>query len=122
MFSKKIKIILIFLLFYQSPLLSKSNNSNDFNAVNISKYFSGIVAFENKDNSKALNYLNSSKILLNRHDPYLEKLVMSLVLDNKVAQSINYIKLNREKTNSNFFEAYLLLALDSLKKNRMIGL
>ena len=119
MFSKKIKIILIFLLFYQSPLLSKSNNSNDFNAVNISKYFSGIVAFENKDNSKALNYLNSSKILLNRHDPYLEKLVMSLVLDNKVTQSINYIKLNREKTNSNFFEAYLLLALDSLKKNNL---
>ena len=119
MFSKKIKIILIFLLFYQSPLLSKSNNFNDFNSDNLSKYFSGIVAFENKNNSDALNYFNSSKILLNRHDPYLEKFVMSLVLENKVAQAINIIKVNSEKTNSDFFEAYILLALDSLKKNNL---
>ena len=119
MISKKIKIIFIFLLFYQSPLLSKSNNFNDFNSKNISKYFSGIVAYENKDNSNALNYFNSSKILLDRHDPYLEKFVMSLVLENKVAQAINNIKLNKEKKNSEFFEAYLLLALDSLKKNNI---
>ena len=119
MFSKKIKIILIFLLFYQSPLFSKSNSFNDFNSSNISKYFSGIVAFENKDNSEALDYFNSSKILLNRHDPYLEKFVMSLVLENKVAQAINIIKVNSEKTNSDFFEAYILLALDSLKKNNL---
>ena len=119
MFSKKIKIILIFLLFYQSPLLSKSNNLNNFNYDNLSKYFSGIVAFENKNNSDALNYFNSSKILLNRHDPYLEKFVMSLVLENKVAQAINIIKVNSEKTNSDFFEAYILLALDSLKKNNL---
>ena len=119
MFSKKIKIILIFLLFYQSPLLSKSNNFNDFNSDNLSKYFSGIVAFENKNNSDALNYFNSSKILLNRHDPYLEKFVMSLVLENKVAQAINIIKVNSEKTNSDFFEAYILLVLDSLKKNNL---
>jgi len=119
MFSNKIKIILIFLLFYQSPLLSKSNSFNDFNSNNISKYFSGIVAYENKDNSNALNYFNSSKILLDRHDPYLEKFIMSLVLENKVAQAINNIKLNKEKKNSEFFEAYLLLALDSLKKNNL---
>ena len=117
MFNKKIKIILICLLFYQSPLFSKSNSFNDFNSNNISKYFSGIVAFENKDNSEALNYFNSSKILLDKHDPYLEKFVMSLVLENKVSQAINIIKVNSEKTNSDFFEAYLLLALNSLKKN-----
>ena len=114
---KKIKIISIFLLFYQSPLFSKSNSFNDFNSSNLSKYFSGIVAFENKDNSEALNYFNSSKILLDKHDPYLEKFVMSLVLENKVSQAINIIKVNSEKTNSDFFEAYLLLALNSLKKN-----
>ena len=119
MFSKKIKIILIFLLLYQTPLLSKSNNLEDFNSSNISKYFSGIVAFENKDNSNALTFFNSSKILLNRHDPYLEKFVMSLVLENKVTQAINNIKLNIGKTNSDFFEAYLLLALDSLKKQNL---
>ena len=119
MFNKKIKIILICLLFYQSPLFSKSNSFNDFNSNNISKYFSGIVAFENKDNSEALNYFNSSKILLNRHDPYLEKFVMSLVLENKVTQAINIIKVNSEKKNTDFFEAYLLLVLDSLKKNNL---
>ena len=119
MFNKKIKIILICLLFYQSPLFSKSNSFNDLNYNNVSKYFSGIVAFENKDNSKALNYFNSSKILLDRHDPYLEKFVMSLVLENKITQAINIIKVNKEKKNSDFFEAYLLLVLDSLKKNNL---
>ena len=66
---KKIKIISIFLLFYQSPLFSKSNSFNDFNSSNLSKYFSGIVAFENKDNSEALNYFNSSKTKVNLATP-----------------------------------------------------
>ena len=119
MFFKKIKIIFICLLFYQSPSLSKSNSLNNFDSNNLSKYFSGIVAFDNKDNATALDYFNSSKILLNRHDPYLEKLIMSLVLENKVSQAINIIKINRNKLNSNFFEAYILLILDSLKKNNL---
>ena len=119
MFFKKIKIIFICLLFYQSPSLSKSNSLNNFDSNNLSKYFSGIVAFDNKDNATALDYFNSSKILLNRHDPFLEKLIMSLVLENKVSQAINIIKINRNKLNSNFFEAYILLILDSLKKNNL---
>ena len=83
----------------------------------MSKYFSGIVAFENKDNSAALEFFNSSKILINRHDPYLRKYISSLVLQNKVPQAIGIIKQNLEKENSNFFDAYLLLIIDSLKKN-----
>ena len=119
MFNKKFIIISISLLLYQSSLLSKSNSFDEFNSNNLSKYFSGIVAFENKDNSEALNYFNSSKILINKHDPYLEKFVMSLVLEDKVAQAINLIKVNRKKSNSNFFEAYILLILDSIKKNNI---
>ncbi len=119
MFNKKI-IILLFLLLYQSPLLSKSNSFDEFNSKNLSKYFSGIVAFENKQNSKALNYFNSSKILINLHDPYLEKFIMSLILEGKVSQAINLIKTNKKKSNSNFFESYVLLALDSFKKNDII--
>ena len=84
---------------------------------NLSNYFSGIVAFENKNNSKALDFFNSSKILINKHDPYLKKYVYSLVLEGKVSQAINIIKNNKNKENSNFFDAYLLLILDSLKKN-----
>ena len=65
---------------------------NNFNSKDLSKYFSGIVAFENKNNSDALNFFNSSKILINKHDPYLKRYVYSLVLENKVSQAINIIK------------------------------
>ena len=119
MFNKKFIVIIILSILYQSPLLSKSVSFDEFNAKNLSKYFSGIVAFENKDNSQALSYFNSSKILINQHDPYLERFVMSLVLEGKVAPAINFVRANSEKSNSNFFEAYILLALDSLKKNNI---
>ncbi len=111
---KKIIFIFIFILSYQSTQFSKSAS---FDSKNVSKYFSGIVAFDNKNNSEALNFFNSSKILLNKHDPYLKKYVYSLVLENKIPQAINIIKINKDKKNSNFFEAYLLLILDSLKKS-----
>jgi len=119
MFNKKIIIILFSLLLYQSPLLSKSTSFEKFDSKNLSKYFSGIVAFENKNNSEALSFFNSSKILINKHDPYLEKYVMSLVLEDKLIQAINIIKTNGNKSNSNFFEAYILLAIDSIKKNNI---
>ena len=119
MFNKKIIIILISLLLYQSPLLSKSTSLSEFNSKNLSNYFSGTIALENKNNSTALDFFNSSKILINKHDPYLEKLVMTLVLEDKVLQAINLIKINNTKNNSQFFEAYILLALDSLKKNNI---
>ena len=44
---------------------------------------------------------------------------MSLVLEDKVANAVNFIKTGRKKNNSEFFEAYILLALDSLKKNNI---
>ena len=103
MFNKKFIIILISSLLYQSPLLSKSASFEEFNSRNLSKYFSGIVAFENEESSEALSYFNSSKILINQHDPYLEKLVMSLILEDKVTQAINFVKANSKKNNSNFF-------------------
>ena len=115
MFVKNFKFLLILLLLYQNPLHSKSASFNDFDSKNLSKYFSGIVAFENKNNSKALNFFNTSKILLTKHEPYLERYVYSLVLENKVNQAINVIKQNKDK--SEFFEKYLLLTIDSLRRN-----
>ena len=119
MLNKKFIIILTLSLLYQSSLSSKSTSFGEFNSKNLSKYFSGIVAFKNKDNSIALNYFNSSKILINQHDPYLERFVMSLVLEDKVSHAVNYIKVNSKKKNSNFFEAYILLALDGIEKNNI---
>tara|TARA_B100000700_G_C15047668_1_gene858709 strand:- start:277 stop:1962 length:1686 start_codon:yes stop_codon:yes gene_type:complete len=117
MLLKKLRFFLIIFISYQTPIYSKSNTFEDFNSKNLSKYFSGIVAFENKNNSKALDFFNTSKILLNKHDPYLKRYIYSLVLENKVQHAINLIKKNKDKRNSNFFDAYLLLILDSIKKN-----
>ena len=117
MFSKKIKFFIIILLLYQTPIYSKSNSFNDINSKNFSKYFSGIIALENKDNSVALDFFNSSKALINKHDPFLKRFIYSLVLEDKVLQAISVVKNNKYKSNSNFFDAYLLLIIDSLKKN-----
>ncbi len=114
MFVKNFKFLLILLLLYQNPSYSKSASFVDFDSKNLSKYFSGIVAFENKDNSKALNFFNTSKVLVNKHEPFLKRYVYSLVLENKVSQAINIIKQNNDK--SEFFEKYLLLTIDSLRR------
>ena len=117
MISKIFKIILLLVLSYQTPVYSKSTSFNDFNSRDLSNYFSGIIAYENRDNSEALKYFNLSKVLLNSHDNYLKRYVNSLVLENKVAQAINVVKNNSKKSNSDFFDAYVLLIIDSLKKN-----
>ena len=67
--------------------------------------------------SVKLNFFNSTKILTLQHDPYLKKYVNSLVLENKIFQAINTIKQNKGKKNTDFFDAYLLLLIDSLKNN-----
>ena len=116
---KNIKFILIILLFYQNTLFTKSNSFEKIDSKNLSKYFSGIVAFGNKKNSEALDFFNSSKILINNHDPFLKRYVSSLVLENKVLQAIQIIKQNYENENIDFFDSYLLLIIDSLKKNEL---
>ena len=92
MFNKLIKLIAVIVVLYQTPLYSKSASFNDFNSRNLSNYFSGIIAFENKNNSDALKFFDASKILLKKHDEYLSRYIYSLVLENKVAQAINVIK------------------------------
>ena len=116
MLVKIFKFVFILLL-YQSPLYSKTKTLNDFNSRYLSNYFSGIVAYENKNNSKALKFFKSSKFLIKQHDSYLKRYIYSLILEGRVQEAAKEIKQNLSKGNSNFFEAHLLLALDSLKKN-----
>ena len=117
MFNKLIKVLALFLLFYQTQVYSKSASFNDFNSRDLTNYFSGIIAYENKENTDALKFFNASKVLINKHNSYLKRYVNSLVLENKVAQAINIIKNKNNKTNTDFFNAYILLVIDSLKKN-----
>ncbi len=117
MFFKKTCLFLFIFLFYQTVLHSKSIS---FDPKDLSNYFSGIVAYENKDNSLALDFFNSSKTLIKTHDPYFKKYVNSLVLENKISKAINLINNNKAKKNSNFFEARLLLVIDNIKKNNLI--
>ena len=118
MLIKFFKFILI-LLIYQSPLYSKSKTLNEFNSLDLSNYFSGVVAYENKSNFEALKFFKKSKFLIKQHNPYLERYVYSLVLEGKVQHATSQIKQNLTENNSNFFEAHLMLALDSLKKKIM---
>ena len=115
MLIKFFKFALI-LLFYQSPLYSKSKILNDFNIHYLSNYFSGIVAYENNNNSQALKFFKSSKHLIKQHNSYLEKYIYTLVLEGKVRQATIEIKQNLTEGNSKFFEAHLVLALDSFKR------
>ena len=101
MIIKLFKFILI-LLFYQGPLYSKSNSLNDFNSHHLSNYFSGIVAYDNNDNSKALKFFKSSKHLIKKHNSYLKNYVNALVLEGNVLQATNEIKQNLTKNNSDF--------------------
>jgi len=117
MYFKILRLIIILLLSYQTSVFSKSNSFDDFDREDLSNYFSGIVAFENKNISEAFNFFKSSKGLINDHDLFLQRYANSMILDNNVAQAINIIKKNENQDNSKFFEAYILLALDSLKKN-----
>jgi len=115
MLIKFFKFALI-LLFYQSPLYSKSKTSNDFNSQHLSSYFSGIVAYKNNDNFQALKFFKSSRYLIKQHNLYLENYIYTLVLEGKVRRAVSEIKQNLTTDNSNFFEAHLMLALDSLKR------
>ena len=116
MFTKLFKLILVILFFIQNPLYSKNSGLIDFNSKDLSNYFSGIIAYENNDNLEALNFFRSSRILIHKHNPYLKRYIYSLVLENKTKQAAIEIKRNVEKDNSNFFEAHLILALESLRK------
>ena len=115
MLIKFFKFALI-LLFYQAPLYSKSKTLNEFNLRHLSNYFSGIVAYENNDNSQALKFFKSSKYLIKSHNSYLSNYINTLVLEGNIQQAINEIKQNLTEDNSNFFEAHLILALDNLKR------
>ena len=117
MIAKNFKIILtIFFIFFTFEAKSKNIYSNDFNSKDLSNYFSGVISHNNQKNDQALKYFKSSKQLLNKHEEYFKRLIFSLVLNQNVDRAIQEIKFLRNKNQSKFFEAQLLLLIDSINK------
>ena len=117
MITKNFKIIFtIFFIFFAFQAKSKNIYSNDFNSKDLSNYFSGVISHNNQKNDQALKYFKSSKQLLNKHEEYFKRLIFSLVLNQNVDRAIQEIKFLRNKNQSKFFEAQLLLLIDSINK------
>ena len=108
-------LIILFILLYQNVAYSKATDKNDFNQKYLSNYFSALVSAGNQNNEDAIVFFNSSKFLINKHDNFLREYVFSLILDGQVKKAINQIK---RSDNHNFFEANLLLTLDSIIKKK----
>ena len=108
-------LIILFILLYQNVAYSKATDKNDFNQKYLSNYFSALVSAGNQNNEDAIVFFNSSKFLINKHDNFLREFVFSLILDGQVKKAINQIK---RSDNPNFFEANLLLTLDSITKKK----
>ena len=74
------------------------------------------MSYNNSNNTDALKFFNLSKILINKHDPYLKKYIFSLVLNGQISKAIQELKYNLDNKNLAFFEAYLILTVDSIEK------
>ena len=117
---KILKFILFIVFFiYQTFAFSKTEDNVDFNSKYVSNYLSAIISENNYNSDDSVKYLNSSKFLINVHEGYLKKYVTNLVINGEVQKSISVIKQNRNKYNSNFFEADLLLLIDNFKKKKI---
>ena len=53
---------------------------------------------------------------MNKHEEYLKKYIITLTVNNEVQKAIKVIKQNKNKSNSKFFEAKLLLLIENFKK------
>ncbi len=118
MFINIIKVLILILFLSIKPLYSKNTNNTEFNPKNLSNYFSALVSLENQHNKDSLKFFNSSKFLINFHDPYLKNYIDSLVLEGKINKAAHELKFVSNKGMINFFDAYLILFLDAIKKEK----
>ena len=116
MFTNIFKILILLLFFNINPLYSKITNNTDFKTKNLSSYFSALVSFENQQNKDSLKFFNSSKSLIHFHKPYLRNYINTLVQEGKIKKAAHELRIASSENNLDFFEAYLLLFLDAIKK------
>ena len=117
---KNLKLILFIIFYlYQTSAYTKATEEKDFNPKYLSSYLSAIILKNNQNIEDSVKHFNSSKVLINKHEEYLKKYAINLVSNGEVQKSINIIKQNRNKNNSKFFEASLLLLIDNFKKKKI---
>ena len=105
------------MFFYLNISYSKSLESPVFNEKNLYNYFSALVALDKNQNYESLKFFNSSKHLKESHKPYIKKYIFSLIQNGKIKKAVNEIKTMKNEKFIDFFEAQLLLVLNSLKNN-----
>ncbi len=116
---KKLKLILFIIFYlYQTSAFSKATEEKDFNPKYLSSYLSAIILKNNQNSEDSIKHFNSAKILMNKHEEYLKKYVITLTINNEVQKAIKVIKQNKNKSNSKFFEAKLLLLIENFKKKK----
>ncbi len=119
MISKFLKLISIYslALIIHNLFISNSLAQVDFSEKNISNYFSGSVSLNNNSSSRAVKFFNSSKNLKRNHESFIQKYIISLVLNGKISKSISELKSTEEQLYSNFFDLNLILILEDIKGN-----
>ena len=120
MFINILKVLVLLLFLNIKPLYSKNTNNTDFNTKNLSSYFSALVSLENQQNKDSLKFFNHSRSLINFHKPYIKKYVNSLVLEGKIKRAAHELKVISNENNKDFFDAHLILFLDSIKNEKNI--
>ena len=76
------RILIIFILFlslYQTNLYANIDNEKKFNPKYLSKYFSGLVSFDNQEFEKSYRFFNSSKTLISKHNQFLKAYIFTLI-------------------------------------------
>ena len=107
-------LFLITILFTSTKNFAK-DNKNEITRESIVSYFSGTISFNNNNTEKAYEYLKKIEKIENKHTNYNIKYIHTLVLLKKFKQAFAFSKSLQKKDNS-FFEADLLLGLDSFLK------
>ena len=97
MISKFFKIIFILLNFFFAQQANSKVSENNLNKNELSNYLAAIISLNNQHNEQSLDYFNSSKILIEKHENYLKKYTFSLVANKKVKRAIQEIKLLKKK-------------------------
>ena len=105
---------LLFCLFF---FYQNTSYSKNFDEKNVDNYFSALISLNENKSYESLKYFNLSKKLKEYHPSYIENYTYSLVLSENVKKAISEIKLTKNKSLTDFFDAHLLLLLDSIKKN-----